>query len=142
MRRKQSGVTLVELMIAVGIVGILAAIAYPNYREYALRGNRTEAKAELLEAAQDLEKCYTRFGSYISANCTAYTDLTDADGRFSEGRRYQVSVAANPVATATTYVLQAVPQGGQVADTKCGTLRLDQTGARTVSASPADPKCW
>lgn len=141
MRRKQLGVTLIELLIVVAIIGILAAIAYPNYRQYALRGNRTEGKAELLEAAQELEKCFTRFGKYNDGNCVAYGNLTGGKFRLSEGGRYQISlqVVADP---ANFYSLQAIPQGGQVADTNCSTLLVDQTGKRTVSATSPDPKCW
>jgi type IV pilus assembly protein PilE len=139
MRRKQSGITLIELMITVGIVAILTAIAYPSYRQQVLRGNRTEGKAELLEAAQELEKCYTRFGAYNNANCTARGTLTGA-GRASEAARYQISLVAGTPNPTTEYTLQAVPQNGQEVDS-CGTLTLDQTGLRS-SATPADTKCW
>src|SRR5687767_2012843 len=94
MRRKQSGITLIELMITVGIVAILTAIAYPSYRQQVLRGNRTEAKAELMEASQELEKCFTRFGAYNSANCVVFTQLSNGVGRASEGARYQVTLVA------------------------------------------------
>lgn len=140
MRRTQVGVTLVELMIVVAIVGILAAIAYPSYRQYTLRGNRTEGKVELQEVAQELEKCYTRFGQYNSANCAVYADLIDGTPRPSEGARYLISFAAP--AARDSYRLQAVPQAGQMDDTRCGTLFVDETGARRVSADPPDPKCW
>lgn len=139
MRHTQRGMTLVELLVTVGIVGILAAIAYPNYRQYALRGNRTEAKAELMEVAQELEKCYTRFGRYESANCVTYADLIDGTPRPSEGRRYMISFQS---VARDTYQLQAVPQAGQVADTACANLLVDQSGRRSVSATAPDPKCW
>lgn len=139
MRRRQVGVTLIELLIAVAIVAILAAIAYPNYRQYALRGNRTEAKVELMEIAQELEKCYTRFGTYQSANCLTYTDLTDGTPRPSEGRRYLISLDLGKT-DRNTYFLQAVPQAGQMSDT-CGTLTLDEIGTRG-HGGPVDPKCW
>ncbi len=139
MRRTQVGITLVELLVTVGIVGILAAIAYPNYREYALRGNRTEAKVEMQEIAQELEKCYTRFGRYDSPGCAVYADLTDGSPRPSEGGRYLISFQASG---RDSYRLRADPQAGQMADTKCGTLFVDETGARGVSANPPDPKCW
>lgn len=139
MRRTQVGVTLVELMITVAIVGILATIAYPSYRQYTLRANRTEGKVELQEVAQELEKCYTRFGQYDSGNCTVYADLTDGTPRGSEGGRYLISFAA---AARDSYRLQAVPQAGQMDDIRCGTLFVDETGARQVSADPPDPRCW
>jgi type IV pilus assembly protein PilE len=141
MRRKQLGVTLIELLIVVAIVGILAAIAYPNYRQYALRGNRTEAKAELMEVSQELEKCFTRFGMYNNGSCTVYGDVTGGKFRVSEGGRYQITLVAG-ADPRNEYRLEAAPQGGQVADTGCGTLRLDQIGTRSVSATSPDPKCW
>lgn len=139
MRRRQVGITLVELLVTVGIVGILAAIAYPSYRQYALRGNRTEAKAELMEVAQELEKCYTRFGSYISADCNTYKDLTDGTPRPSEGRRYLISVDPGRT-TRDTYFLLATPQEGQAQDS-CGILTLDEIGTRG-SETPDDARCW
>ena len=51
MRKKMAGVTLMELMIVVVIIGLLAAIAYPNYRQYSARAKRNEAKASLLQIA-------------------------------------------------------------------------------------------
>jgi len=137
-RGRAAGVTLVELMIAVAIVGILAAIAYPSYRQQVLRGARTDGKAELLRAAQDLEKCFTRFGAYNSGNCDAFDDLSD-EGRPSENRRYQISLAN---ADATTYLLQAVPQGGQVQDELCGTLQIDQSGLRDQTGEGEVAQCW
>ncbi|HEY0942669.1 MAG TPA: type IV pilin protein [Steroidobacter sp.] len=138
MRRRQVGITLIELLIAVAIVGILAAIAYPNYRQYALRGNRTEAKAALMQAAQELEKCYTRYGRYDDDRCTTF-DALDDGVRDSEGRRYQISLNMDNTGR-DDYELQAVPQGGQAVDS-CGTLTLNATGRRS-SATPDDPKCW
>ena len=57
-RKTMRGVTLLELMIVVVIVGILASIAYPSYRQFMERAKRTEAKALLLEIATNQERCY------------------------------------------------------------------------------------
>ena len=45
------GVTMLELMIVITVLGILAAVAYPNYRNAAARAKRSEARAALLQIA-------------------------------------------------------------------------------------------
>ena len=142
MARSARGVTLIELMIAVAIVGILAAVAYPSYQAQVRRGNRTEAKAELMEATQELEKCYTRYGRYLptaAGLCVAYDGIA-AGNRMSENRKYTISFVGNP--TTTTYTLQAtlVANGGN--DPECGALRLDQTGRRTQTGPGPTGRCW
>lgn len=132
------GMSLIELMIAVAIVGILAAIAYPSYRQQVQRSARADAKVELMQAAQSLEKCFTMFGAYNSANCVAVPVLNQ--GQLSDGGRYQVSLVA---VQASTYRLQAVPQGVQAQDVRCGTLTLDSTGLRGRSGNaPTVEECW
>ena len=73
MKHRQRGMSLIELMIVVVIVGILAAIAIPSYRAYVIRANRADAKVALLSTAQNLERCYTNSTPYAynSANCNA-----------------------------------------------------------------------
>ena len=56
---KQQGITLIELLIVVAIVGILSAIAYPAYQGYVENSRRTVAQGELLELAQWMERQYT-----------------------------------------------------------------------------------
>jgi type IV pilus assembly protein PilE len=140
MRHGNSGVTLVELMIAVAIVGILAAIAYPSYRAQVLRSARTDAKAELLEVSQELEKCFTRFGTYNNPLCVVAGGL-GGNGRPSEQRKYQISLVAGSL-TVDAYRLQAVPQGGQAQDTACMTLTLDQAGRRDRTGDGPVAACW
>jgi type IV pilus assembly protein PilE len=141
--RAASGVTLVELLIAVAIVGILTAIAYPSYQAQVRRGNRMDGKAELMEASQELEKCFTRFGRYLptaAGNCVAYDQLSAAGGRLSEKGKYQVSFSG--AVTSTTYTLQAVLDPARGVDPECGTLTLDQTGLRGRTGSAPVQSCW
>ncbi|WGI24877.1 type IV pilin protein [Halomonas alkaliantarctica] len=64
----QRGFTLIELMIVLVIIGIVASIAYPSYTRYVQKSVRTDAHAGLMQAASELERCYTR--SYTYSNCT------------------------------------------------------------------------
>lgn len=137
MRRKQSGMTLVELLIVVVIVGILAAIAYPSYRQTVIKSNRTEAKVAMMQAAQALEKCFTRFGEYDNPGCATYDDIGDADGKRTETEKYVLSFSS---VSDVAFTLRATPLGGQAADTVCGNLELDESGRR---AAGGDVKtCW
>jgi type IV pilus assembly protein PilE len=61
------GFTLIELMIVVAVVAILAAVAFPAYTQYVEQTRRADAQSALLNAAQNLERCFTRNNSY--ANC-------------------------------------------------------------------------
>ena len=63
-RRQMSGVTLIELMIVVVIVAILAAVSYPNYREFTARAKRNEAKAALLQIATNQERFYLQNNTF------------------------------------------------------------------------------
>ncbi len=62
--RRRCGFTLIELMIAMVIVAIIVAIAYPSYVEQVRKSRRAEAKAVLLEDAQFMERTYTTTGQY------------------------------------------------------------------------------
>ena len=80
-----SGITLMELMIVVVIVGIMAAIAYPNYRDFAARAQRNEAKAILLEIAQNQERFYLQNSTYGSLSQLGYAGdtITTDTGSYS-----------------------------------------------------------
>jgi type IV pilus assembly protein PilE len=133
--RKESGVTLIELMIVILIVGILAAISYPAYTGYVARGNRAAARACTAEMAQFMERYYTTNLTYVGAapvlGCQSEGGL---DARYT--------LTADTLAQ-NTYRLVATPIGAQLSqDTECAELTQDQAGARTISGTGNTSECW
>jgi type IV pilus assembly protein PilE len=142
MKKKQSGFTLIEMMIAVAIVGIIAAIALPSYQATVRKSNRAEAKTELVDVAQRLQRCYTLYAKFNdSANCGVYKDLKDGNGYTTRGGQYYnitIDVSASGKPPESTYLLTATAvKAPQTQDTGgCDKLTLDHTGVK----KPAE--CW
>ena len=133
-RARTRGVTLIELIIAVAVVAILAAIAFPSYQEQMRKTRRADGKAELMETAQQLERCYTRFSRYNDGNCGVALPSNSSEGY------YVVSATA---ITASAFTLDATPQGAQANDTRCGVLRLTSTGLQGSQGQSTDAnECW
>lgn len=135
-----SGFTLIELIVAVAIVGIISAVAYPSYLQTVRKSNRAEAKAELTDAAARLQRCYTAYGKFNDSQCTVYAQLSATDAVYSRGNAYyQIAFATSPAVTATKYVLNAtavkLPQTKDIKD-GCNVLSINQDGTRTPSV------CW
>lgn len=133
MIRKQRGVTLMELMVVVVIIGILMAIAYPSYRAQVRRSNRTEARVVLEQTAGALEKCYTRYMAYNDANCPAANQFSGGATISTPNGFYRISA---PTLNGTQFTVRADAQNGQTSDTGCTRLESDQTGTRTPAT------CW
>lgn len=133
---KFRGFTLIELLIVIAIVAILAAIAYPGYQEHVRKTRRTQAKADLLEITQMLEREFTLNRSY------AGFDQDSFDQSPRTGTAYYRIAYAPEAGLVNSYVLTAEPEGPQEADLKCGTLTIDNLGAKTASGTLGAAGCW
>jgi type IV pilus assembly protein PilE len=137
-----TGFTLTELVIAVAIVGILAAIAYPSYMSYVQRARRADAKATLMELAQQLERNYTVTLRYDQDSAGKTIDNAYLSQQWLNGQTvlnyYNFSIDfPNPPA----FLLTASPTGAQASD-QCGNLTLDNTGKKGTNSSLPVAQCW
>lgn len=141
---RSRGFTLIELMVVVAVIGILAAIAVPSYRNYVVRASRTAAQTELLELASLQEKIFLNSNSYAFSVTDAYNG-TSANGNglgrtngLTKDGRYALTLDIN--APSQTFVLTATPVAGstQVGD---GNLSVSENGRRLWLA-PSGSVSW
>jgi type IV pilus assembly protein PilE len=136
----QKGMTLIELMIVVAIIGIISAIAYPAYQTYTQNARRAVAQGNLLELAQWMEREFTATGTY--PNPAASVNLPFSISPKTAGRVDYNLTLIDANTTNTTFTLQAVAAvGGSQTNDDCGTLTVDQIGT-TAAASGAPADCW
>ena len=127
------GFTLIELMIVVAVVAILAAIAFPSYNEHVRKSRRAQAKADLVELAQVLERHHTVQNTNAGAALPYNRSPRDGTAHYT--------LSLTQAATARSFILQAVPATTAQARDSCGTLTLDQAGRRTPTNAVV-AGCW
>jgi type IV pilus assembly protein PilE len=135
--RRQSGFTLIEIMIVVMIVAILAAIAIPQYHKYVVRSHRVDARRALLDLAGREEKIFYSTNTYTSTLADMGSDAATLAGQY-----YGLSIGNADAKTFTITASAVDPQ--KTEDPGCATLSITREGAQTFtgdgSASKVD--CW
>ncbi len=122
-RANQKGFTLIEMMIAVAIVGILAAIALPSYQQHVIRSHRSAAQSEMMDIANREQQYLLANRAY--ANKTTLAASYTLPGDVSAKYDYDITVGATAV---PTYLITFSPTGTQVGD---GDLTLSSDGVKT-----------
>jgi type IV pilus assembly protein PilE len=142
---KQKGITLLELMIVVAIIGILAGIAYPSYQSSVMQSRRAEAHTSLFALKLAMEKARgnckyyagaigtsNSCGSSASASQVSFTDQSDY---------YNFSITSP---SSSEYTLVATAVSPQTGDTSCAkiTLKRDGTQSGLTSGGAISSDCW
>lgn len=127
------GFTLIELVIVVGLIGIISMIAASYFGDNVTKANRTEARASLIEVSGSLEKCRSLYGVYNNASCNVTFPVA------TDPNYYSITVVRAP----TTFTLKATPVAGgpQAADSNCKTLTLSNTGIQGATGVDTSD-CW
>lgn len=110
--KKASGFTLVELMIVVAIIGVLSAVAVPNFQKYQAKAKTSEAKVQLAAAYTAEQAFFGDFGIYHS--CLDYMGYNPADEK--DSRFYAVGFSNN---AAVNSLAQASAVNTGLSDTIC-----------------------
>jgi type IV pilus assembly protein PilE len=130
--RRDAGMTLIELMIAVVVVAILAAVAYPSYENQLRKGRRASAQTFVVDLA-NREQQYLLDARSYAIGATALAQLGFADEAAipaDVSKYYTITIGPALATTPPSFTITATPKAGtkQVTD---GPLTLDSAGAKT-----------
>ena len=148
---RMSGFTLIELMITAVIVAILAAIALPSYASYIARARRADARVQLVQAAQFMQRFYAANDSYSKDRASNdVINVIPAGLKQSPADSRKIYELALPLTNAVSFTLHMAPvAGGSMVNDLCGTFTLTSTGARGIlvnnvqdNTSPLRDTCW
>lgn len=131
------GLTLIELMVVLAILGILAAAVYPSYQQVIRKAHRSDAATGLYEIAAAQERFHTEQGEYA----TDLTDLGWPSSAVDSPQAYFVLTLEPVDEPAAEFRARAVPEpGSDQARDLCQRIVINESGPDLVASS--DPVCW
>lgn len=128
---KTTGFTLIELMIAIAIIGILASIALPSYKHYVQKGSLRAAQADMVALSLAIENVYQRTLSYPVLTDASLDDIKDAFTSWSPSSDPD-EVVFTVTSTATTYMITATPSS--TSNLAGCVMTMDQDNNQTLSS--------
>lgn len=138
---RMAGFTLIEVMIVVVAIGILAAIAYPSYRDSVLKGRRAEARAALTEFMQQQERYMTQQGTYkavsLGDTSAAFKTWSGDSGAAAASYLMKAEACQAGIALALCVKLTAAPRRAD----PIGDLWITSTGEKGCTDS-SKGVCW
>ena len=131
----QRGITLIEVMIVVAIIGVLAAIAYPSYQQYVIKTKRTDMMSEMQNLATQIQSNKLAQGTYSNDLVTGLGGGFPVQGT----TLYQVTFTPNPLTSNWTIIATPIA-GSQMAND--GVLSLDYQGTKCKSTTCSTSDDW
>ena len=154
-KRIQKGFTLIEAMIVVALISILAAMAYPSYKEAVARSRRAEARTILIAAQQWMEHFYSESYRYDQNKVgVSVNDSSQFPSRFTVSPTPGEGVAVYNITVNTpnrdSYTITATRIAGRsMASDRCGDYSIDYLGRKNLanysgfgSKAAALEACW
>jgi len=131
---RQTGFTLIEVMIVVAIVAILSMVAYPSYRDYAVRGNFPSATAGLAVKQGQMEQFFQDNPLHVYTGGDVAASIGAGMGCVSDtsGKYFDFSCTGAGAPAAGTFTISAVGKGSMAGFT----FTINQTGAKTTASVP------
>lgn len=144
--RRCAGFSMVELLIALAIVGLLSMVAYPSYQNSIMRTRRADGVAAALavQVAQEKFRASCPFyaqslGSANTCGANAGASTVRADSTSPEGF-YTISIVTSS-ASGNSYTISADPTGVQATDTTCDPMTIT-FNASNPNGLKAPVDCW
>ncbi len=131
--KREKGFTLIEIMIVVALIGIIAAVAIPQYKQYIVKGNRTAAQAFMMDVANREKQYLLDARSYTSSWATtdpAPTLAMTAPPTVTNNYTIAIclDVSCSPALNFPSFQITATPTSpAQIGD---GSLKLDDSGSK------------